>query len=43
MNSSLPLRSDARRPPSLRRCWLFLPGADRHALLAARSCEADVL
>ena len=43
MNSSLPFRSDARRPPSLRRCWLFLPGADRHALLAARSCEADVL
>src|SRR5689334_7561731 len=43
MNSSLPLRTDTRRPPSLRRCWLFLPGADRETLLAARSCEADVL
>ena len=36
-------RIDGRRRPSLRRCWLFLPGADRHALLAASSCGADVL
>ena len=41
-SSSTPL-VDGRRPPSLRRCWLFLPGADRHPLLAARSCGADVL
>ena len=34
---------DGRRSPSLRRCWLFLPGADRHALLTASSCGADVL
>ena len=41
-SSSTPL-VDGRRPPSLRRCWLFLPGADRRALLAASSCGADVL
>lgn len=32
-----------RRPPDLRRCWLFLPGADRAALLAAPASGADVL
>jgi citrate lyase subunit beta/citryl-CoA lyase len=31
------------RPPALRRCWLFLPGADRGALLDATRCGADVL
>jgi citrate lyase subunit beta/citryl-CoA lyase len=31
------------RPPALRRSWLFLPGADRGALLDARACGADVL
>jgi citrate lyase subunit beta/citryl-CoA lyase len=34
---------DGRRPPALRRCWLFLPGADRRALLAATASSADVL
>ena len=38
------MASDAtRRPPALRRCWLFLPGADRQALLAAPASGADVL
>lgn len=32
-----------RRPPGLRRCWLFLPGAERDGLLAAAGCGADVL
>jgi citrate lyase subunit beta/citryl-CoA lyase len=32
-----------RRPPALRRSWLFIPGADRPALLEAQSCGADVL
>jgi citrate lyase subunit beta/citryl-CoA lyase len=32
-----------RRPPALRRCWLFLPGADRAQLLAAPKTGADVL
>jgi citrate lyase subunit beta / citryl-CoA lyase len=32
-----------RRPPALRRCWLFLPGADRAQLLAASKTSADVL
>ena len=32
-----------RRPPALRRCWLFLPGADRGVLIAAIACGADVL
>src|SRR5882672_8206426 len=32
-----------RRPPALRRCWLFVPGADRSALVAASTCGADVL
>jgi len=31
------------RPAALRRCWLFLPGADRAALLAAAHSGADVL
>ena len=33
----------ARRPPALRRSWLFLPGADRAMLDAAPECGADVL
>lgn len=32
-----------RRPPRLRRCWLFLPGADREVLTAAAASGADVL
>ena len=32
-----------RRPPALRRCWLFLPGAERARLLAAPTTGADVL
>ncbi|MBM3569792.1 MAG: CoA ester lyase [Alphaproteobacteria bacterium] len=32
-----------RRPLELRRSWLFLPGADQKALLAARESAADVL
>jgi citrate lyase subunit beta/citryl-CoA lyase len=32
-----------RRPPALRRCWLFLPGAERSQLLAAAKTGADVL
>src|SRR5262245_61546980 len=43
MSSQPNRRVDSRRRPSLRRCWLFLPGADRHVLLAASSCGADVL
>ena len=43
MNSLSIPRIGGRRPPSLRRCWLFLPGADRHTLLAASKCGADVL
>ena len=43
MNSSSTPRVDGRRSPPLRRCWLFLPGADRRALLTASSCGADVL
>jgi citrate lyase subunit beta/citryl-CoA lyase len=43
MKSSSTPRVDDRRPPSLRRSWLFLPGADRHALLTASSYGADVL
>lgn len=35
--------ANARRPPALRRSWLFLPGADRAALLAATHSGADVL
>jgi citrate lyase subunit beta/citryl-CoA lyase len=33
----------SRRPPALRRCWLFLPGAERARLLAAPKTGADVL
>ncbi len=40
--SSSPERA-GRRPPRLRRCWLFLPGADREALTAAAATGADVL
>jgi citrate lyase subunit beta / citryl-CoA lyase len=32
-----------RRPPELRRSWLFVPGADRAALTAAAQSGADVL
>src|SRR5947208_511392 len=35
--------ASSRRPAALRRCWLFLPGADRAALLAAGQSGADVL
>src|SRR5437868_9254936 len=31
------------RPPALRRCWLFLPGAERAQLLDAPKAGADVL
>src|SRR5262245_46632917 len=41
--STLPHDVAERRPPALRRCWLFLPGADRGALIAASACGADVL
>lgn len=34
---------DGRRPPELRRSWLFVPGADREALSSAARCGADVL
>jgi citrate lyase subunit beta/citryl-CoA lyase len=43
MSPASPLRVAERRPPALRRSWLFCPGADREALLAARGCGADVL
>jgi citrate lyase subunit beta/citryl-CoA lyase len=36
-------RQTHRRPPALRRCWLFLPGAERAQLLAAPKTGADVL
>lgn len=39
----MPSPVDSRRPPALRRCWLFLPGADRRVLLEASTCRADVL
>lgn len=32
-----------RRPPSCRRSWLFLPGAEREILRAAPQCGADAL
>lgn len=35
--------ASARRPPPLRRSWLFLPGAERTSLLAATKSGADVL
>ena len=37
------LAASRRRPPALRRSWLFLPGADREGLLAAAATGADVL
>lgn len=40
MTSSTP---PGRRPPALRRCWLFLPGAERAQLRAAAKTGADVL
>jgi len=43
MTSLLPSSGAARRPPALRRCWLFLPGADAQALAAASASGADVL
>jgi len=33
----------SRRPPALRRTWLFVPGGDPEALRAAAACGADVL
>lgn len=39
----IPARQTHRRPPTLRRCWLFLPGAERAQLLAAPKTGADVL
>ena len=38
-----PARTGVRRPPSLRRSWLFAPGGDKGALLAATHCGADAL
>lgn len=35
--------SDDRRPPGLRRSWLFLPGAERERLERAAGLGADVL
>lgn len=32
-----------RRPPALRRSWLFAPGGDKGALMAAAGCGADAL
>ena len=40
MSLASPQRVAGRRPPALRRSWLFCPGADREALLAAGSCGA---
>src|SRR5262249_59903246 len=34
---------EGRRPPAIRRCWLFLPGADRRSLASASASGADVL
>jgi citrate lyase subunit beta / citryl-CoA lyase len=39
----MPSPLDSRGPPALHRCWLFLPGADRRALLEASTRRADVL
>src|SRR5262249_6341724 len=39
----IPSTPPDRRPPALRRCWLFLPGAERAQLLAALETGADVL
>jgi len=38
-----PAATRAARPASLRRSWLFLPGADEAALAAAPASGADVL
>jgi len=35
--------SGGRRPPALRRSWLFLPGAEREVLHGAPASRADVL
>ena len=43
MTSALPPSAVRRRPPTLRRCWLFLPGAEAPALAAASATGADVL
>ncbi|MFK7964336.1 MAG: CoA ester lyase [Burkholderiaceae bacterium] len=37
------LTTARRRPPHCRRSWLFVPGADEQALLAAPATQADVL
>lgn len=36
-------KAHGRRPPELRRSWLFLPGAERAKLLEAETSAADVL
>ena len=41
--SAPPASGTGRRPPALRRCWLFLPGAEAPALAAASVSGADVL
>lgn len=38
-----PAQTGARRPPALRRSWLFAPGGDKGALMAATTCGADAL
>ena len=38
-----PASHSHRRPPPLRRCWLFLPGAERAQLLDATKSGADML
>src|SRR5262245_36185870 len=43
MSSATSPHPAERRPPALRRCWLFLPGADAGALGSATACGADVL
>lgn len=43
MTSAPPAFGTGRRPPALRRCWLFLPGAEAPALAAASVSGADVL
>ena len=43
MTSAPPASGTGRRPPALRRCWLFLPGAEAPALAAASVSGADVL
>src|SRR5262245_1791677 len=43
MSSATSPHPAERRPPALRRCWLFLPGADQSALSSATACGADVL